>query len=90
MFKPFDDRVIVKVDKRYITDDKGKPALADDGTPMYEPQQICTVVSSNIEGIKKGMKVIPLLRGGLPINSSNTKKDYQVILDRRDIYGVSI
>ena len=90
MWKPFDERVIVRVDKRYITDEKGKTLLADDGTPIHEPQQICTVLSSNIEGIKKGMKIIPLLRGGLPINNSNTKKDYQVIIDRRDIYGIDV
>lgn len=90
MYKPFDERVIVKVDKRYITDAKGKPVLADDGTQIYEPQQKVTVLSSNIAGIKKGMKIIPLLRGGLPINSEDSKKSFTVILDRRDVYGIEI
>ena len=90
MFKPFDERVIVRVDKRYIQDDKGKQVLADDGTAIYEPQQECTVIASNIEGIKKGMKIIPLLRGGLPINSEDNKKFSVIILDRQDVYAVKI
>lgn len=90
MFKPFDERVIVRVDKRYITDDKGKPVLSPDGVQIYEPQQKATVLASNIEGIKKGMKIIPLLRGGLPINSEDNKKFSVIILDRRDIYGIEV
>lgn len=90
MFKPFDERVIVKVDKRYITDDKGKPVLSDDGKQIYEPQQECTVLSSNIEGIKKGDRIIPVLRGGLPINSEDNKKYSVIILDRQDIYGIKV
>jgi hypothetical protein len=90
MFKPFDERVIVRVDKRYISDGEGKPVLADDGTPIYEPMQECTVLSSNIDGIKKGMKIIPLLRGGLPINSEDNKKYSVIILDRQDIYATKI
>jgi hypothetical protein len=88
MFIPFDETVIVRVDKRYIKDAEGKPVVADDGTQIYEPQQECTVIASNIEGIRKGMKVIPLLRGGLPINSEDNKKFSVVIIDRRDIKAI--
>jgi hypothetical protein len=90
MYKPMDERVICRITKRYIKDTKGKPVLADDGAPIYEPQQAALVISSNVEGIKKGMTIIPVLRGGIPINSEDKKDSFTVILDRQDIYAIKI
>ena len=88
MFKPFDERCIARIDKRYIFDKK-KPVLDDQGNQVYEQEQEGTVISSNIEGIKKGMKIIPLGRGGVPIIKGETKKHYIVVFDREDIYAIS-
>ena len=90
MYQPFDNRVIVRVPKHYILGEDKKPVLADDGTPIYEPEQECTVLSSNIEGIKKGMTIIPIIRGGVPIRLEENKKYSVVIIDREDIYAVKI
>lgn len=85
--KPFLERCIVKVDKNYIKE-KGKQVLDDQGGAVYEPEQIAKVMSSNIKGIKKGDKVVPLLRGGVPITSEETKKYLVVVLDKEEIYAV--
>jgi hypothetical protein len=86
MFKPFDERCIVRIGKRYILDAKGKQTL-NDGEPIYEQEQEGVVISSNIKGITKGMKIIPLGRGGVPIIKEENKKGYIVIFDRDDIYA---
>ena len=88
MYKPFGDRCIIRVTKHFILDEHKKPVLADDGTPIYEPEQEAKVIESNIEGIKKGMTIVPILRGGVPIRLSDSKKTYDVILDSDDIYGI--
>ena len=86
--KPFLERCIVKVDKKYIKDENGKPELNDIGEPTYEAVQEATVTKSNIEGVKKGMKVVPLLRGGVPIIKEETKKYTIVVLDKEEIYAI--
>jgi hypothetical protein len=88
MFKPFGERVMCKIGKRYIFDAKNKPVLDDSGNPVYEQEQEGTVISSNIPEIKKGMKIIPLGRGGVPIIKEENKKGYVVIFDYEDIYAV--
>jgi len=85
--KPFLERCIVKVDKKYIKDENGKPELNDIGEPSYENIQEATVTKSNIEGLKKGDKIIPLLRGGVPIVKEETKKYTMVILDKEEVYA---
>lgn len=90
MYKPLGERVIAKVSKRYIMDAKNKPVLSDDGAPIYEPEQEAVVLSSNIEGLKKGSIIVPILRGGVPINKEDKKDSFTVILDKEDIYGVKI
>lgn len=88
MYKPFDGRCIVRVNKHFILDKDKKQILSDDGQPIYEPEQECKVIASDIPDIKRGMTVIPILRGGVPIRLTDTKKTYDVILDREDIYGI--
>ena len=87
MYKPFDARLIAKINKRYLTDAKNKPINDEHGNQIYEQEQEGTVISSNIEGIKKGMKIIPLGRGGVPIIKEENKKYYIVIFDRDDVYA---
>jgi hypothetical protein len=89
MYKPYENRCIVRVNKHFIFDENKKPVLSDDGSQIYEPEQECKVIASNIDGIKKGMTVIPILRGGVPIRLSDSKKTYDVILDAEDIYGIN-
>ena len=89
MYKPFGNRCIIRVNKHFILDEHKKPVLAEDKTPIYEPEQEATVVSSNIDGIKKGMTIVPILRGGVPIRLTDAKKTYDVILDEEDIYGIN-
>lgn len=89
MYKPFGNRCLVRVTKHFIVENK-KPVLSDGGSPIYEPEQECKVLESNIEGIKKGMTVIPILRGGVPIRLTDSKKTYDVLLDAEDIYGIKI
>ena len=86
MYKPFDERCIVKINKRYLTDSKGKQVM-NDGEAVYEQEQEGVVISSNIPGIKRGMNIIPLGRGGVPILKEENKKSYIVIFDRVDIYA---
>lgn len=88
MYKPFGNRCIVRVIKHYILDENKKPVVAEDGTQLYEPEPECKVLESNIDGIKKGTVVIPILRGGVPIRMTDCKKSYDVILDAEDIYGI--
>jgi hypothetical protein len=90
MYKPLGNRAIIRVTKHFIFDAEKKPVLADDGNQIYEPEQEAKVIVSNIEGIKKGMTVIPILRGGVPIRLTDTKKTYDVIIDADDIYGIKI
>ena len=74
MYKPFGNRVIVRINKHYIFDAEKKPLMAEDGKQLYEPEPECKVLESNIEGLKKGMTIIPILRGGVPIRLTDCKK----------------
>jgi hypothetical protein len=86
MFKPLGNRAILKITKNYLMDGK-KPILDEQGNPVYEQEQIATVMSSNITELKKGDKVIPIIRGGVPVYSEETKKYVVVIIDGEDIYA---
>ena len=87
MFSPFGKRVICKIGKKYKVDAKNKPVLDDQGNQYYEQEQVGVVLRSGIEEIKKGMKIIPLGRGGVPILAEETKKHYIVIFDAEDVYA---
>ena len=88
MFKPLGSRCIVKINKRYLVDEKNKPVLDEHGNQHFEQEQECTVIESNIEGLKKGAVVIPIIRGGVPILKEETKKYAVYIIDFEDIYGI--
>lgn len=89
MYKPLGNRCILKINKRYIMQ-KGKQVLGEDGNPIYDLEEVATVMSSNVEGISRGDKVIPIIRGGVPIRTEETKKFIVTIIDEMDIYGKSI
>lgn len=84
--KPFDEKCIVLLNKVYLKE-KGKPVLDENGEARYDLEQEGKVLSSNIEGIKKGMKVIAAFRGGMPIRKAENKNSVTVIFERQDIYG---
>lgn len=85
--KPLGNRVILRIDKKYLMDGK-KPLLDEGGNPVYEQEQISTVISSNVPELKKGDKVIPIIRGGVPVYSQETKKHLIVVIDVEDIFAV--
>jgi hypothetical protein len=85
--KPFGQRCIVIIEKNYIKE-KGKQVLLDDGYLKYDLPQEGKVISSNLEGIKKGMTVIANYRGGMPVIKLENKKLVTVIFDADDIYAV--
>jgi hypothetical protein len=87
--KPNGNRAILQLTKDYIMDKK-KPVLDEDGQPRYVIGQAAKVLSSNIDGIKKGMTVYPIIRGGVPIYHLETKKYQVVIIDNEDIYGIEV
>ena len=86
MLKPIGNRCILRIDKRYLTE-KGKPVIGPDGQPVFEQEQEATVIASNIPDLKKGMKVYPIIRGGVPIYKEETKKYSVVVIDFEDIYA---
>lgn len=87
--KPFGKRCIVKINKKYLMQ-KGKPVLDESGQPVYEQEEEATVLSSNIDGIKKGMKIIPVIRGGVPIRKEETKKYLIVVIEEYDIVATEV
>lgn len=86
MLKPFGNRCLLKIDKTYLKE-KGKPVLDELGKPQYVQEQEATVVSSNVPELKKGMKVYPVIRGGVPIYKEETPKYLLVVIDAEDIYA---
>ena len=85
-YKPLGNRCILKIDKKYMFDGK-KPILDDAGKQAFDIEKEGTVLVSNIEGLKKGMVVVPIIRGGVPINSEETKKHIVLVIDEADIYA---
>jgi len=88
--KPYGNRCIVRIAKRFQYGADKKPVISEDGIHIYEPEQEAKVLSSNIPDIKKGMTIIPIIRGGVPIRSLEDKKSVVVSLDGEDIYAVKI
>jgi len=89
MIKPLGNRCLVQLTKKFLSD-KGKPVLDEDGSPVYDIEQKAKVVSSNVEGIKKGMTVYPIIRGGVPIRHMENKKYQFVVIDAEDLYASEI
>jgi hypothetical protein len=90
MYKPYGNRCLVKIGKHFIYDENKKPVLNDERVHVYEPEQEGKVLSSNIPDIKKGMTIIPIIRGGVPIRAMEDKKSVVISLDFEDIYAVKI
>lgn len=80
-------RCYVKIDKTPIMDGK-KQALDEVGNPVYKDEQKCTVISCTLKELKKGDKIFPIFRGGVPIYELETKKNKFIILDVEDVYAV--
>jgi hypothetical protein len=87
MIKPFGTRVLVRINKRYLKDKNNKPLLNEDNMPIFDQDQEAKVLLSNVEGIKKGMTIYPVIRGGVPIYKNETSKYLDVIIDIEDIYA---
>jgi hypothetical protein len=85
MYKPYGNKCIVRINKRYILDKDKKPVAFENGELAYEQEQEALVLESNIEGIKKGMRIICLTRGEVPIIKEETKKVVIAIIDAEDI-----
>ena len=85
--KPYGKRCVVLIEKNYLKE-KGKQVLGEDGTPKYEIGQEGKVISSNLEGIKKGMNVIANYRGGMPVIRLENKKSVTVIFESDDIHAI--
>lgn len=89
MYKPLGNRVVLRIDKDYLFDKK-KPVLDEMGQHAFKQEQEATVISSNVPELKKGDKVIPIIRGGVPIYKEESKKSLIVVIDIEDIYAKKI
>ena len=85
--KPYLNKCIVQIEKEYKKE-KGKPVILEDGSQAYDLSQEGKVISSNIEGIKKGDIVITNYRGGMPVQKLENKKSVTVIFEEDDVYGI--
>lgn len=93
MFKPLylkEGRVLLRVDKKFYLDEKKKPVLDEKGEPAYDLEKTGTVLSSTTPELKKGAVVVPIIRGGVPIHSEETKKSLTIAIDVEDLYAVEI
>lgn len=79
----------MRITKRYLTE-KGKPVVDEASNPRFEPEQEAVVISSNVDDIKKGDIVFPIIRGGVPIFKEETKKYLVVVIDEEDIYAKKV
>lgn len=80
MFKPLyltEGRAILRVGKIVNKEIEG-----------YDLEKTATVVSSTHTELKKGSVVVPIIRGGVPIVSEETKKHIFISLDVEDIYAI--
>lgn len=84
--KPFGNKCILQIAKVYQKEN-GKPVINEDGTQRYDLEQEGRVLSSNIEGVKKGMKVLAAFRAGMPITRLENKNSVTVIFEESDIYA---
>ena len=89
MFKPLGNRVLVRINKKYIMDGR-KPVLDERGQPAYEEEKEGVVIASNVPELKKGAVVVPIIRGGVPILSEETKKHMVFSFDFDDLYAQKV
>jgi len=88
MIKPHGNRVLVRINKRYLTEGgTKKPMLDENGTQVYDQEQEAKILVSNVKGLMKGQIIYPVIRGGVPIYKKETKKFIEVIIDSEDIYA---
>ena len=89
--KPIGNRVILQMNKKYLfgKNEKGKkvPMLDEYGNHSFKSEEYGKVLSSNVPEIKKGSKVYPIIRGGVPLNHLETKKYQVIVIDQEDIYA---
>jgi len=83
--KPFGNRVLLRINKVYLFEEKKKPRLDEYGNHSYMPEQKATVVSSSVKELKKGMTVYTIVQGFVPINHLENKKYIFVACDIDDI-----
>ncbi len=80
MFKPLflkEGRAILRVGKIISKEVEG-----------YDLEKTGVVQSSTLPELKKGSVVVPIIRGGVPIFSEETKKHIFVAIDAEDIYAI--
>lgn len=82
--------MLVKINKRYLKDKDGKQLLDEDGNEIFDQEQEAKVMVSNIDGIKRGQTIFPVIRGGVPIYKKETKKFNLVVIDEEDIYALEV
>lgn len=56
----------------------------------YDLEKTATVLSSTHPELKKGTVVVPIIRGGVPIQSEETKKHIVVSIDVEDLYAQEV
>lgn len=86
--KPTGEKVLLKVEKIYKKEG-GKPVMDGEGNPLYDLNDFY-VFASNSPEFKKGKKVFPIIRGGVPITELETKKHYFLVVDIQDIYAQEV
>lgn len=82
MFKPLyltHGRAILRVNK-----------IVKKGEENYDLEKTGTVLSSTLPELKRGTVVVPIIRGGVPIASEETKKVIVFSIDVEDLYAAKI
>lgn len=91
---PIGNRVILQMNKEYLfgKNEKGKkvPMLDEYGDHSFKAEDWGMVLSSNVPTIKKGARVYPIIRGGVPLRSLETKKYQVIVIDIEDLYAQEI
>lgn len=82
MFKPLyltEGRAILRVNKIIQKEAEG-----------YDLEKTAEVQSSTHPELKKGSVVVPIIRGGVPIFSEETKKYIVIAIDVEDLYAIEV
>lgn len=82
MYKPLylkDGRALLRVNKIINKDIEG-----------YDLEKTAVVMSSTLPELKKGTVVVPIIRGGVPIQSEETKKHIVISIDVEDLYAEEV
>lgn len=90
MLRPLGNRVVLQMNKVYLKDAKKKPMLDEYGNHSFKSEEYGTVLSSNVDGIKKGSKIYPIIRGGVPLNHLETKNHQVIVIDFEDCYAQEV